>query len=411
MAAAEETFQPIYEGRDFYVPAFDIKIQGRDIPKETARDVVEVRYSDSLDKVDTMELTINNWDADKYDFKYTGSKKGGLDERSKLFMPEQVIELFMGYFKPLGQGSTTEHPNSLSMMLAGKISKLAPTFPSSGAPTLKVSGQSVLSRLSTKQETYHYTPKTFGGEEMTASMIAYKVGERGNLKIGNMKVVVRIDEEAYASEPQLKYVLQDNQYDIVFLLQLAHRCGYNVVLKKEGTEGQEKYYIQFGPTTNEPHISYTLEWGRSLIQFEPTLSTQDQVKEVVVRGWNAQTKQPIKITRDRSQIPGSPYKTKKDLDKLEEGFKEKKEIIIDQPFDNEKQAIEYAMGQFKKMNGRMVTAHGSTLGTPDLRAGSRVEILGLGDYFDGTYTVKSTSHVISGSGYITEFDVRMEDKR
>jgi len=410
MATAEETFQPVYEGRDFYVPAFDIKIQGVDIPKETARDVIEVRYSDSLDKVDTMELTVNNWDADRLDFKYTGSKKGGLDDRSKLFMPEQVIELFMGYYKPNAPGSTREHPNALSLMLAGKINKLAPTFPSAGGPTLKVSGQSVLAKLSTKQETHHYAPNMFGGE-MTASQIAYKVGERGNLKIGNMKVKVRIKEEAYAREPKLDYVLQDNQFDIVFLLQLAHRHGYNVVLKKEGGEGKETYYIQFGPTTDEPRVSYTLKWGESLIQFEPTLNTQDQVKEVVVRGWNAQTKQPIKITRDRSQIPGSPYKSKKDLDKLEEGFKEKKEIIIDQPFDNEKQAVEYAMGQFKKMNGRMVTARGSTLGTPDLRAGSRVEITGVGDYFAGLYTVKSTSHVISGSGYITEFDVRMEDKR
>jgi phage protein D len=61
--------------------------------------------------------------------------------------------------------------------------------------------------------------------------------------------------------------------------------------------------------------------------------------------------------------------------------------------------------------GKMVTAHGQTLGTPDLRSGSRIKVVGLGDYFDGTYTIKTTSHVISGSGYLTDFDARMEDKR
>jgi uncharacterized protein len=409
MAAAEETFRPIYEGRDFYVPAFDIKVEGREIPKETARDIVEVKYTDSLDKIDTMEITLNNWDADLLDFKYTGSKRGGLDERAKLFMPEQVIELFMGYHSPASLGATESDP-SLRMMLAGKINKIAPSFPSSGGPTLKVSGQSVLSKLIAKQETHDYQPQMFGGH-MKPSMIAKKVGERGNLKIGNMAVEVRIDEAAMALEPELQYILQDNQYDIVFLLQLAHRCGYSVVLKKETAGDGEKYYLFFGPTLSEPRISYTLEWGKSLIQFDPTLSTSAQVKEVTVRGWNAKTKQPIKITVDRTMIPNSPYKDKKDLDKLDEGFKEKKEVIIDKPFDDEKQAREYALSQMTNIAAKMVTARGQTLGSPDLRAGSRVEVRGLGDYFDGTYTVKTSTHTIGGGGYVTEFEAHMEEKR
>jgi phage protein D len=413
MAAAAESYKPIYEGRDFYVPAFDIKIEGKELSAATARDIVEVRYEDSLDKIDKMELTVNNWDADRCDFKYTGSKKGGLDENARLFLPEQVVELFMGYYKPLAAGaSKDDRPEPLRLMLAGKISTVAPTFPTAGQPTVKISGQSVLSKLVAKQETHHYEPKMFKAagqpESMKVSMIAQKVGKRGNLKIGNMVLEVRIDKAAMNDEPELKYLLQNNQYDIVFLLQLAHRQGYNLLLKKEVVDDKEQYYLFFGPAGADAHTAYTLEWGKSLVQFSPTLKTAQQVMEVTVCGWDAAGKKAIKVKVDRTMLPNSPYKNKKDLEKLEEGFKEKKEVIVDKPFENEKQAREYALAQLSDIAGRMVTAHGSTLGTPDLRAGSQIRVLGLGDMFDGKYTVTGTSHVIGANGYVTEFDARME---
>ena len=53
----------------------------------------------------------------------------------------------------------------------------------------------------------------------------------------------------------------------------------------------------------------------------------------------------------------------------------------------------------------MVTATGSTVGLPDLRAGSVVEIDGLGDRFSGRYFVTGTTHTIGDGGYTTQFDV------
>jgi len=57
----------------------------------------------------------------------------------------------------------------------------------------------------------------------------------------------------------------------------------------------------------------------------------------------------------------------------------------------------------------MVTGRGSTVGTVDLRAGSFVQIQGLGKTFSGRYFVKSTTHTINASGYVTEFEVRLEE--
>jgi phage protein D len=382
-------FVPIYEGRDFYVPAFNLTVNGKDLPEEASSDVIDVRYSDSTSNIDTFDLTVNNWDAEALDFKYTGPKAGGKAKHSEDFTPGQKIELRMGYRK------------SLQLMLKGKISKLTPSFPAAGAPTLKVSGQSVLSELSAEQKTFSYKPG------LTASQIAVQVGERGNLRLDKVKLKVKPGKTANKERP-LGDVLQYNQYDIVFLLQLAHRQGYDVLLKYEKESNIP--YLLFGTEAGEPRVSYSLEWGKSLIQFQPSLTTSNQVKEVIVCGWDASKKKEIKVPFTRSDLDTRPLRDKKKLETLEEQFQERKEIVVNKPFPDEGKAKEYAKALLQGIVGKMVTGHGSIVGTPDLRAGSRIEIKNLGDIFSGTYTVTSTTHTINASGYLTEFEARLEEE-
>ncbi len=402
---ADANFQPIYKGRDFYVPAFDIKIKGMDLPKETARDVLEVKYTDSIDQYDRFEMTVNNWDARNLDFKYTGRKDGKDDQgRSKIFQPGQVIEVWMGYFKPIAPAQEKkDKPEPLRLMMAGKINSISPAFPAAGQPTLKVSGQSILSQLSKKQETFSYGP------DIKPSDIAEKVGSRGNLKLDGFKVDVKVKDEAKAKEPILEYTLQDNQYDIFFLLQLAHRFGYDVFLEDESKDKKVKQSLYFGPPSADSRIPYTLEWGRSLVQFQPTLTTTRQVNEVTVRGWDAMKKKKIEVKVTRADLDKRPLKDKKKLKEIEDGFKERKEIIVDRPFRNQQEAKTYAEDRLKRLSRDMVTATGTTLGTPDLRAGSRIEIKGFGTTFDGNYFIKGTTHTIGSGGYLTNFDARLEE--
>jgi uncharacterized protein len=418
--ATPEKFTPVYEGRDLYVPAFDIKVDGRDLSSlqgpggaiSVARDVIDVRYTDSIDKVDTMEMTVNNWDAERVDFKYTGSNTDMDDAHIDTFMPGKTVELHMGYYRPpAGRASADrDAPEPLRMMLLGKINKLTPSFPTAGQPTLKVSAQSVLSQMSAKQETFHYDAKKFDGRKPRASMIAEAVGKRHKLMFEGKPIELKTKDGAVGKEPEIEYVLQDNQFDIVFLLQLAHRHGYDVLLKYDNKDKEARPYLFFGPAGDEARVSYKLEWGKSLIQFQPTLTTSKQVKEVTVRGWDVARKQPIKVTVDRTMLPNSPLRDKKSLDKLEEGFKEKSEVVVDQPFQSEAEAREYALALLQGNAGNMVTAKGSVVGTPGLRAGSRIEVGRVGRLFAGTYTVKTTTHSITSGGYVTDFEARMEEK-
>ncbi|HEX6322440.1 MAG TPA: hypothetical protein VFZ36_01840, partial [Vicinamibacterales bacterium] len=58
---------------------------------------------------------------------------------------------------------------------------------------------------------------------------------------------------------------------------------------------------------------------------------------------------------------------------------------------------------------QLVEASGTTVGLPNLRAGQRVRIVGLGARFSGTYFVIKTTHTINNSGYVTKFTARREE--
>ena len=80
----------------FYVPRFEIKIEGVGLPRDILRDVVQVTYKDNIKDIDSFELTVNNWDPDTRNCKYIGSEtkkdlEGNTNEsrRLKIFEPCQ----------------------------------------------------------------------------------------------------------------------------------------------------------------------------------------------------------------------------------------------------------------------------------------------------------------------------------
>lgn len=396
----------IYKGRDFFVPAFDIKLGGLDLPVTPSHDILEVKYSDNIDQFDSFELTVNNWDAEQEDFKYTGSRWGNrsdsnLAARYDLFDPGKTVEVWMGYFKPLSPELAQAQASSLRLMLVGTILSLTPSFPAGGQPTLKVSGKNVLQKLIAKQDTKTYV-------QMKASAIARQVGRRGNLKIDNFTLEVRTDPAAESVEPSIEYVIQKNQYDILFLYQLAHRHGYDIFLRVDNTGRTPKQYLFFGPSTAQPPTQYLIEWGKSLIQFQPTLTTAKQVNQLTVHGWNPLKKKPIEVTVGWNDLKTRGLQDPQKMNRILEGFKQREDIIVDQPFHSEQEAKSFALDKLSRLAKDLVSGKGTTLGTPDLRAGTTIQLDGLGSTFNGPYFVVSTTHTISNSGYVTDFDARME---
>ena len=57
----------------FYVPQFELRIDGVSAPNSVVRDITQVTYKDSIKEIDSFEITVNNWDATTRRPKYIGS--------------------------------------------------------------------------------------------------------------------------------------------------------------------------------------------------------------------------------------------------------------------------------------------------------------------------------------------------
>ena len=366
----------IYEGKDFYVPEFRVVIGQEELSREVIFDITQVSYRDSMDKVDSFEITISNWDAKTRTFKYSDGDR---------FNPGKQIELWMGY----------RSHQSRRLMLSGAITQLRPTFPSGGQPTLAISGVNQLHQLRRSQESYHYSGRT-------ASEIAKEVA-------GRLSMPIETPNES--EEKPFPYMLQGNQYDISFLMSLARRMGYVLYIKEPNSKGQPpKSTLVFGRSETGDRPEYMLKYGESLIDFTPTLSTARQVNKVEVHSRDNVNGQAITAEASRSDVPIQGASDEVE-GAVSESFRDRVEVIYDQPVDSVNEGKDLARDTMERIVREMITGHGSTVGLPDLRAGNAIFLDGLGKRFNGRYFVTGTNHTIGDNGYITAFDCRREELR
>ena len=364
----------IYEGQDFYVPYFQVKIGNQPLDRETVFDITQVSYRDSVEEIASFQITINNWDAETRRFKYSDGDK---------FNPGKKVELWMGYF-----GKDRQR-----LMITGEITQLRPTFPSGGQPTLGISGVDVLHRLRSRQESHAY-------RDRTDSQIAREVAGRLN---------VPIDTPSADEEKPYPYVLQANKYDVIFLLERVWTAGYDLFVQEVGENGQSQPpRLVFRRSAGLQRQTYNLKYGESLIEFTPTLTTANQVGMVRIQTWDSVNKRPIlgEATRDELLVDGIGGRRQER--EIDQSFRQRVEVIHDQPVANQAEANQLARDTLERIAKETVTATGSTIGLPDLRAGTILILDGLGDRFNGRYFVKSTTHTIGDSGYTTQFECRRE---
>jgi phage protein D len=358
------------------VPSFQVKVGQRLLKAEVIRDILQVTYKDSLKDVDSFEISINNWDADKRTFKYSDKD---------VFNPGKLVELKMGYLN-----------EEIQLMLTGQITSLRPTFPSGGQPTLAVSGLNLLHSLRRRQRSRPY-------RGMTDNDIARDVARR-------LGVEIEVKNGYAGSRIEHKYIFQHNQYDILFLMQRARRIGYDLYVKETGARGgAQGGTLYFGPSTGERRTTYELEYGKTLIEFQPNLTTAKQVNRVEVHAWDRVHKRPITGEAERENLETRGLPNARDQQQIARAFAEREEIIADRPVDNRDEANQMAQETLERIAKDMVKGSGSVIGLPGLRAGTVLHLEGLGERFSGRYFVTSTTHTIGGSGYTTRFECRLEE--
>jgi len=386
----------------FYVPQFEVRIAGAGLPKDVLRDVTEINYHDKIDEIDSCEISVNNWDADRRAFKYIGGED--LDDTGKPNDPKNPAAANWTIFDPCGK--TVElylgYAGQLERVMIGNFVTLEPNFPTTGPPVLQVRLLNQLHKLRSKKYDGAWHDKT--DTEIVEAIANARDPDLGNQKRFPIPIVT--DPSAKKKEPRLFFVGQKSQYDVDFLWTRARARGY-VVVMFEDADGAKLY---FGPSlTAEDPVVYQLEWGRSLIDFKPTLTTANQYKSVTVRGWDRAAQKPIEERVDFTDPELA--KLNKNLHHLLEQCDPREEFVEEVPVFTKDEAKKLARALLLDQHKRMVRAVGTTVGLPKLRAGSKIEFgkQSLGSRLSGTYFVTATTHTFNNNGYVTHFEARRED--
>jgi phage protein D len=383
--------------RHFYVPTFEIKIDGAGLPRGVLRDVTELSYQDDVTQIDNFQITVNNWDATARRCKYIGSETAAQLAQSnqdsllfKLFEPcNKTVKLSLGYV------------DNLSPIMTGNFTTMEPNFPNSGPPVLTVRGLNILHRLRTKKFSHAWT-------NMTPSEIALDFNNLRDKGAPRIKPPWHIVTDPTAAnnekntKREIEYVAQTDQFDVDFLLNLARMWSYELEVI------EEQHQLRFGPSrTASKFVNYRLDWGKSLIEFTPTLSTANQWKSVTVRGWDRRSQKPISepIDLDDPQLK----KLNANLHEILQQCDPREQQVVDLPVFTRAEAKDRARAMLRDRLVQIVKAKGRTVGLPGLRAGTLVDIEQVGARLSGAYFVTKTTHTIGSGGYTTEFECRRED--
>ncbi len=273
--------------------------------------------------------------------------------------------------------------NGTAKLMEGEITAIEPEFTRKGDPTLRVMGYDRCHRLNREKKTCSFN-------QMTDSDIATKIARKVGLK-------PKTDNTREVHE----YVLQDNQTDWEFLWDRAQRIGFRVFV-----EGDELHFRKVPQSNGKMPV---LDWGDTLIEFTPRLSSARQVTEVIVRGWDPREKKGIvgRATKaeDTPDIEDRKHR-EPGGDAAQKAFGVGgKEVIEDRPVATQAEADALAQSICDEIGQDFITADGVCSGNPDVQAGAMIQLKSVGERFSGKYRVSHALHRYEAEGYTTEFTI------
>lgn len=263
------------------------------------------------------------------------------------------------------------------VLMEGEITALEPIFGEDMMAELVVRGFDKLHRLYRETSSRAYI-------NVKDSDIAKQVADR-----------IGLQAEIETTATVYEHIYQNNLSDLEFLKMRAWRIGYECFV-----EGGKLYFRK--PTGSSAQV--TLTWGDDMISFRPSISLAEQVDEVVVKGWDVEKKEPI--TGRASQ--GSLYprtQESKDGAGWAQTFGPGKKVIVDQPVVSQAEADLLAAARLDELSGAYIEAEGVAFRRPDIRAGQKLKLEGLGRRFSGEYLVTRAAHSHTPQGLKTVFQV------
>jgi len=377
MTASESTTVQIDD--QSYVPQIDIAVNHQNLGSTTLGDIIDLKVTLQTDEPGGFNLTLANHFTVLEDVKARRKFRYSDDT---IFDALDLITIQMGY---VGRMKT---------LFVGEIQSIQPMFPSSGFPTMTVSGVDHLNRLRLD------TP----GKSKTKSFPNVPDHEIVARVLARHKLQLSTDSDRTGT-PTVKPAQQRDMDDLKFVLFLAKRNKFELSVVLENNQPR----LYFGPPRdqrgNRPIQELGLIWGQSLISFAPKLRVGRQFSKVSVRGWSTRTKEPIEYTAELKDIPQTGGHGKTGPQIIEEKLDGKEYRIVDRPVQSLDEAKRLAIQVLTENANEFLTGSGEVMGEPLIKPQVNLKISGIGQRFDGTYRVTKADHVYGASGYTTSFEV------
>lgn len=376
--------------RSRFAPEFDLLLGGQSMPAELRASIMSVRCQTGYEGLDEVEIAIAN------------EQLRWLD--NPLFALDQPLTLKLGYA-----------PDPLTQVFDGDIVAHGATFPTGGMPTMTLTAHDRRHNMSDgKKVRWFAIPLPCPGnlplpDIATASIVTLEnlmipifdpVGAALSILLGGVDAFVAVTDPGSAQKVIRK---QDNESDYDFLNRLAAQNGWEILVEHDGPVGG--HALRFTSSLDKLSADFTFGWGRSLIDFTPRISKVGQLFTVGAFVWISAIKMTFTVTLgfdwDRMSLSLGIYPGAVPI-----GMKPG-DYMIEEPLTAASVPRKLVSELIPRLNKRL-TASGSVLGEPALRAGNVIRIEGTGEEFGGLYRATSVTHTIDEGGFRTSFAARKD---
>jgi phage protein D len=277
--------------------------------------------------------------------------------------------------------------NATDVLVVAEVTALEGSYATSGSrATIRAYDPSHRLHRGRRTETY---------AGMKDSDIARKVAQRLGLD--------KVDVED--SGPVEEHVSQANETDWTFLQRRAGEIGFEVGVDYSGTFFFRKPVKATGAPEGGDYQSedpLKLVFGQELLEFYPRVSSAEQVKEVVVRGWSPKDKKAVVGT---APAKSSAATLKTDPATLAAIYGNPIFTAVDRPLSTETAVKATAVALSERIGSAFAEAVGVARGNPKLKAGTPINVGVVADDFAGKYVITSSRHTFDKDGYRTKFMV------
>jgi hypothetical protein len=373
-----------------FAPEFTLLLDGRPAPAELRASVVGLRCQTGYEGLDEVEVTLANEQLRWLD-----------DPRFRL---GTALRLQLGYA-----------PAPLTTVFDGEVVARGANFPSAGMPTFSITAHDRRSYLKQgKKVRWFAIPiPTVGNLPLpdlaTASLVTLEnlllpifdpVGAALSILLGGVDTFVAVTDPNSAQKLIRK---QANESDYDLLNRIAAENGWDVLMEHDGPLGG--HLLRFTSSLDRLDADFTFGWGRSLLDFTPRMTSVGQLFQVGGYVWVPPIKMTFSVNLgfdwDRMALTLSIFPGVVPLG-MNPG-----EYMVDEPLTATAIPRKLIAELIPRLNKRL-TASGTVLGEPLLRAGNVLRIEGVGEEFGGLYRATSVVHTLDGGGFRTRFEARKE---